>query len=125
MVAEEGVLLVDSGICDYGRQGLDRDNAVEFRPTPPAYSRIREIHRALPEKELTARYRAFCAANGRSVNRIYDASDVRQALSMAINLARETSRMPDSAGFCFPLIYVGGSTYLVSEAVQILKSLQL
>ena len=84
-----------------------------------------EIHRALPEKELTARYRAFCAANGRSVNRIYDASDVRQALSMAINLARETSRKPEGAGFAFPLIYVGGSTYLVSEAVQILKALQL
>ena len=82
-----------------------------------------EIHRALPEKELTARYRAFCSANGRSTNRIYDAPDVRQALSMAINLARETSRKPDSSRFCFPLIYVGGSTYLVSEAVQILKSL--
>ena len=50
---------------------------------------------------------------------------MRGALSMAINLARETSRMPDSARFCFPLIYVGGSTYLVSEAVQILKSLQM
>lgn len=84
-----------------------------------------EIHRALPEKELTERYRAFCAANGRSVNRIYDAPNVRQALSMAINLARETSRKPGSSRFCFPLIYVGGSTYLVSEAVQILKSLQL
>ena len=84
-----------------------------------------EIHRALPEKELTARYRAFCSANGRSTNRIYDAPDVRQALSMAINLARETSRKPDSSRFCFPLIYVGGSTYLVSEAVQILKSLTL
>ena len=84
-----------------------------------------EIHRALPEKELTGRYRAFCAANGRSVNRIYDASNVRQALSMAISLARETSRKPDSSRFCFPLIYVGGSTYLVSEAVQILKSLQM
>ena len=84
-----------------------------------------EIHRALPEKELTARYRAFCSANGRSTNRIYDAPDVRQALSMAINLARETSRKPDSSRFCFPLIYVGGSTYLVSEAVQILKSLQV
>lgn len=84
-----------------------------------------EIHRALPEKELTERYRAFCAANGRSVNRIYDAPNVRQALSMAINLARETSRKPDSSRFCFPLIYVGGSTYLVSEAVQILKSLQM
>ncbi|HBH09568.1 MAG TPA: hypothetical protein DDX40_09245 [Rikenellaceae bacterium] len=84
-----------------------------------------EIHRALPEKELTERYRAFCVANGRSVSRIYDAPDVRQALSMAINLARETSRKPDSSRFCFPLIYVGGSTYLVSEAVQILKSLQV
>lgn len=84
-----------------------------------------EIHRALPEKELTERYRAFCAANGRSVNRIYDAPNVRQALSMAINLARETSRKTDSSRFCYPLIYVGGSTYLVSEAVQILKSLPL
>ena len=84
-----------------------------------------EIHRALPEKELTERYRAFCAANGRSVNRIYDAPNVRQALSMAINLARETSRKPDSSRLCFPLIYVGGSTYLVSEVVQILKSLQV
>ncbi len=44
---------------------------------------------------------------------------------MAINLARETSRKPEGAGFAFPLIYVGGSTYLVSEAVQILKALQL
>ena len=84
-----------------------------------------EIHRALPEKELTERYRAFCAENGRPVNRIYDAPDVRKALSMAINLARETSRKPDNSRFCFPLIYVGGSTYLVSEAVQILKSLQV
>ena len=84
-----------------------------------------EIHRALPEKELTDRYRAFCSANGRSTNRIYDAPNVRQALSMAINLARETSRKPDSSRLCFPLIYVGGSTYLVSEAVQILKSLQV
>ncbi len=84
-----------------------------------------EIRRALPEKELTARYRAFCAANGRSASRIYDAPDVRQALSMAIALARETSRRPDSSGISFPLIYVGGSTYLVSEAVRALGSLQV
>ena len=84
-----------------------------------------EIHRALPEKELTERYRAFCSENGRPVNRIYDAPNVRKALSMAINLARETSLKPDNSRFCFPLIYVGGSTYLVSEAVQILKSLQV
>ena len=83
-----------------------------------------QIRRALPEKELAERYRAFCAAAGRPVNRIYDASDVRQALSMAIGLAREISRKPDSSRFSLPLIYIGGSTYLVSEAVQILKSLK-
>ena len=84
-----------------------------------------EIHRALPEKELTARYRAFCAASGRPVNRIYDAPDSRQALSMAISLARETSRKPEGGRCSFPLIYVGGSTYLVSEAVRILGSLKV
>ena len=84
-----------------------------------------EIHRALPEKELTARYKAFCAASGRSVNRIYDAPNVRQALSMAISLAKETSRKPEGGCASFPLIYVGGSTYLVSEAVQILGSLKV
>ncbi len=83
-----------------------------------------QIRRALPEKELAERYRAFCAAAGRPVNRIYDAQDVRQALSMAIGLAREISRKPDSSRFSLPLIYIGGSTYLVSEAVQILKSLK-
>ncbi len=84
-----------------------------------------QIHRALPEKELTARYRAYLASVGRSAGRVYDAPDVRQALTMAISLARETSRKPESQGFSFPLIYIGGSTYLVSEAVQILKSLKI
>ena len=84
-----------------------------------------EIHRALPEKELTARYKAFCAAFGRPVNRIYDAPNVRQALSMAISLAKATSRKPEGGRVSFPLIYVGGSTYLVSEAVQILGSLKV
>ena len=84
-----------------------------------------EIHRALPEKELTTRYKAFCAASGRPVNRIYDAPNVRQALSMAISLAKETSRKPEGGRVSFPLIYVGGSTYLVSEAVQILGSLKV
>ena len=84
-----------------------------------------EIHRALPEKELTARYKAFCAASGRPVNRIYDAPDARQALSMAISLAKETSRRPEGSRCSFPLIYVGGSTYLVSEVVRILGSLKV
>lgn len=79
-----------------------------------------ETHRALPEKELTARYRSFRLSQGRSVSGIHDAPDTRSALSMAINLAKEISSRPESSGCSSPLVYVGGSTYLVSEAARIL-----
>lgn len=103
----------------------DLDGIMPLMPVDATYIFTNpETHRALPESELTARYKAFCSAEGRPVNRIYEAPSVRQALSMAITLAKQTSRKPESARFGFPLIFVGGSTYLVSEAVQILKSLQ-
>ena len=103
----------------------DLDGIMPLMPQDATYIFTNpETHRALPESELTSRYKAFCAAKGRPVNRVYEASTVRQALTMAITIARQTSRKPDSARAAFPLIFIGGSTYLVSEAVQILKSLQ-
>lgn len=73
--------------------------------------------RALPEGELAARYREFCAETGRSTSRVYDASSVKEALDMAMRLSR-ASVGRDGAE---PLVYVGGSTYLVSEAVEVLR----
>lgn len=103
----------------------DLDGIMPLMPQDATYIFTNpEIHRALPEAELTSRYKAFCSAEGRPVNRIYEAPTVRQALSMAITLAKQTSRKTDQARAAFPLIFIGGSTYLVSEAVQILKSLQ-
>lgn len=103
----------------------DLDGIMPLMPMDATYIFTNpEIHRALPESELTSRYKAFCSEEGRPVNRIYEAPTVRQALSMAITLAKQTSRKQDSARPAFPLIFIGGSTYLVSEAVQILKSLQ-
>ena len=94
----------------------DLDGIMPLMPEDATYIFTNpEIRRALPEQELSARYKAFCDASGRPKNRIYDAPDVREALSMAITLAKDYSS---------PLIYVGGSTYLVSEAVRILKSVQ-
>jgi dihydrofolate synthase/folylpolyglutamate synthase len=103
----------------------DLDGIMPLMPEDATYIFTNpEIHRALPESELTSRYKAFCSTEGRPVNRVYEAETVRKALSMAITLAKQTSRKTDSSRAAFPLIFIGGSTYLVSEALQILKSLQ-
>lgn len=66
--------------------------------------------RALPEKELTDIFRNYYLQRGKPVYRIHDAPSVREAVLMALDLAKNTKA----------LIYLGGSTYLVSEAVGIL-----
>ena len=69
--------------------------------------------RALPVKELTEIFRNNCIKNGKPVDRIHDAPSVQEAVRMALDLAKDTNA----------LIYLGGSTYLVSEAVGILHSM--
>ena len=71
-----------------------------------------KIKRALPEKELTMAYKAFCVREGRSTDRVFDTPTVPEALELAFSLAAEGGS----------LIYVGGSTYLVSEAVRFLSA---
>ena len=76
-----------------------------------------QTRRAMPEEELTSRYKAFCREQGRTEDRIFHTPSVREALKMAFDIDKEGS----------PLIYVGGSTYLVSEAVRVMgesKTLQ-
>ncbi|MBR4756354.1 MAG: bifunctional folylpolyglutamate synthase/dihydrofolate synthase [Bacteroidales bacterium] len=68
--------------------------------------------RALPEEKLTAAYKDFCAREGRPVEKVFGFPSVREALEKAFSLAKEGNS----------LIYVGGSTYLVSEVVGILQS---
>ena len=105
----------------------DLDGIMPLMPVNATYIfTAPQTRRALEGKELLRRYLAFCDSAGRPKNRVYEADSARQALTMAINLAKQTARKPSSASqkLAIPLIYVGGSTYLVSEAVQILKSLQ-
>ena len=67
--------------------------------------------RALSAEDLLARYRAYCAAKGLNT-RAYSAPSVRDAVGMATTLAKDFDR---------PLIYIGGSTFVVSEAVNLFR----
>ena len=78
--------------------------------------------RALPSEEILSRYNAFCASIGRSP-RAYSSGSVREAVNMAITLARNYSEQLDrSASAAKPvpaLIYIGGSTFVVAEALPL------
>jgi len=70
--------------------------------------------RALPAEELLRRYQAFCAKAGQSSVRAYQAPSVRDAVRMATTMAQ-------SIAPARPLIYIGGSTFVVSEAVKLFR----
>ncbi len=82
-----------------------------------------ETPRALPAGELTRRYRDFCTAQGRSTARVYEAESVRDAVRMAVMLAQNLDQqMSRSASASKPipsLVYIGGSTFVVSEAIPL------
>lgn len=71
------------------------------------------IPRALPADRLAARYKAFCRKTGRSDGRARCTASVRDAVDMAVRLAQR--RGPHA------LVYIGGSAYLVAEAVTCLQ----
>ena len=66
--------------------------------------------------EVVARYTAFCEASGREMRGIHAAGTVVEAVRLALELAAASKAgTPDAR----PLIYIGGSTYVVSEAVAL------
>ncbi len=64
--------------------------------------------RALAAEAVRDKYLEFCKLEGRSADNVHCAGTVVEAMALAYELA---------AGKGSPLIYVGGSTYVVSEAV--------
>ena len=68
--------------------------------------------RALPALAICEKYKAFCESAGRPCGDVHCCDNVAAALALATSLA---SDLPH------PLIYVGGSTYVVSEAVGLLE----
>ena len=72
--------------------------------------------RALPAEKVYAKYEAFCNAAGRTLENVYVKDNVAEAVKLAREIAQKCTADDRNAQ---PLIYIGGSTYVVSEAVTL------
>ncbi len=96
----------------------DVDSVIHLMPEDAVYVFTQALgKRALPASAVRDRYLAFCAGSGRSVENVYVEGNVSDAVAMAKEIA---SGMKASDPDACPLIYIGGSTYVVSEAVVLL-----
>ena len=68
--------------------------------------------RALPASSVCEKYLAFCEASGRNPGNVHVADNVVEAVATARKIASEVMSAGSDAR---PLIYIGGSTYIVSE----------
>lgn len=71
------------------------------------------IKRALPVGELYSKCKEFWEAHGRNPESLHAVQDVRDAIQLAISLSGRALK---------PLVYVGGSSYLVSEAEPLMQN---
>ena len=95
----------------------DVDSVIHLMPEDAVYVFTQaQGRRALAAESICDRYVAFCKENGRSPKGIYCSGTVVEAVSLAYRLA---AIVKEAGGR--PLVYVGGSTYVVSEAVAMLK----
>jgi len=76
--------------------------------------------RALPADDVRNRYLSYCMEIGRPAGEIHCSGTVVEAVRQAYGLA---ASLRDADPGALPLIYIGGSTYVVSEAVAALKDL--
>ena len=86
--------------------------------------------RALPAESLKQAYVDFCSRTGRHSGEVCCAPTVKDAVEMAMDMYRSMSVRQSAQGGGEsqagdggrgPLIYIGGSTYVVSEAVNIFR----
>jgi dihydrofolate reductase len=71
----------------------------------------------LGASEVRDKYESFCKVAGRSVENVHSAENVAEAVLMARNIA---ALMKENNPEACPMIYVGGSTYVVSEAIAVI-----
>jgi dihydrofolate synthase/folylpolyglutamate synthase len=96
----------------------DVDAVLHLMPSDATYIFTQaQGKRALPAQEACDRYLAFCAESGR----IHVEPDVRSAVAKALAIARCAEEQDRELR---PLIYIGGSTYVVSEAMEYLAEMK-
>lgn len=94
----------------------DVDAVIHLMPEHATYI-FTQAHgkRALPAEQAMNKYMKFCEESGRQVGDVYCIEDVGQARRKAESIAAAImQKNPDAR----PMIYIGGSTYVVSEAVR-------
>ena len=93
----------------------DVDAVLHLMPADAAYV-FTQAHgkRALPAEEARDRYLSYCAETGRPTGDVHCCGTVIEAVRHACRLA---ALIKESDPDALPLIYIGGSTYVVSEAV--------
>ena len=97
----------------------DVDSVIHLMPQDAIYVFTQaQGKRALQADNIRDRYLTFCEENSSSIDRVRCAGTVVEAMNLAYEIvAGIVAADPDAR----PLIYVGGSTYVVSEAVAILQ----
>ncbi len=100
------IIIVYGSVAD-----KDVDSVIHLMPEDAVYV-FTQAHgkRALAAEAVRDKYLAFSRESGRDVGNVHCAGTVVEAMRTAYGLASGMER---------PLIYVGGSTYVVSEAVAL------
>ena len=98
----------------------DLDGIIPLMPADATYIfTAPQTARALPAAEILRRYTA--AGRGRA----YAADSVRQAVQMALQhaqiLSEQTSRSASAAKPAPPLVFIGGSAFVVAEALPLFR----
>ena len=102
----------------------DLDGILPLMPADATYIfTAPQTARALPANELLKRYTAF--QGGRPSLRTYAADSVRQAVQMALQLAQtlsqQTNRSASASKPVPPLVFIGGSAFVVAEALPLFR----
>ena len=102
----------------------DLDSILPLMPVDATYFfTAPQTARALPAGELLKRYTAF--QGGKPSLRTYSADTVRQAVQMALQLAQtlfqQTSRSASASKPVPPLVFIGGSAFVVAEALPLFR----
>ena len=102
----------------------DLDGILPLMPVDATYIfTAPQTARALPAGELLKRFTAF--QGGKPSLRAYAADSVRQAVQMAMQLAqtlsRQTNRSASASKPVPPLVFIGGSAFVVAEALPLFR----
>ena len=94
----------------------DVDSVIHLMPEDATYIFTQARgKRALPAEDVMDKYVAFCELSGRDYSRVRCAPVVSQARRLAEEIASAQLTADPAAR---PVIYIGGSTYVVSESVE-------